>query len=503
MKYIKSVVLAAAVLAAADVAKATEPASWDILNETYGSGAGQVSFNGEFTYNWSSAASEALADGHATLTLAQGSGVHYPCRASIPGMPTNGGDMTLEIKVRMVSKTQMNFYYSETASASTSHWNHILLVNGIFGSGNVQDALSDYNRRTTATNQAPTGFDGGVVHTYRIVRDSGRTFWYLYDGGVAVPVKGEAMLSDGGAAGDAQILELGLVQSPDTQAQVEIYSLKMANGAYPRYYDALNTFSWDILNETYGNGAGQVLFNSVYNYPFTMYTASETPSNGYTTLTIEPGESYVGPVKDSIPGMTWADADVTMEVKFRVVNNTPVNFGLAEEPYASGINNNWNHIWQVNELYDVATPNSLGDYNLHVPGPVVNVAPAGFDGSVVHTYRVTRQNGTTYLWLDDSSTAVWLTSLVNGAGAGQDRKAFEITFVQHPTDPVVVQFYSLKIGHGASPRYLQGCGDLYTVYLAGDINHDCVVDFKDFANMAQNWFKCSDSTNPTCVGYWH
>jgi len=36
-------------------------------------------------------------------------------------------------------------------------------------------------------------------------------------------------------------------------------------------------------------------------------------------------------------------------------------------------------------------------------------------------------------------------------------------------------------------------------YFAGDINKDCVVDFIDFAIMAQNWLKCSNSSFYECT----
>ena len=35
-------------------------------------------------------------------------------------------------------------------------------------------------------------------------------------------------------------------------------------------------------------------------------------------------------------------------------------------------------------------------------------------------------------------------------------------------------------------------------YLPGDINKDCYVNFADFAEMAANWRKCNDASNPQC-----
>jgi hypothetical protein len=35
-------------------------------------------------------------------------------------------------------------------------------------------------------------------------------------------------------------------------------------------------------------------------------------------------------------------------------------------------------------------------------------------------------------------------------------------------------------------------------YMPGDIHEDCYVNFADFAEMAANWFKCNDVSNPQC-----
>jgi hypothetical protein len=43
------------------------------------------------------------------------------------------------------------------------------------------------------------------------------------------------------------------------------------------------------------------------------------------------------------------------------------------------------------------------------------------------------------------------------------------------------------------------CGDPNHPFLPGDVNHDCFVDFFDFASMAQNWLDCT-SPDPNC-GY--
>ena len=39
-------------------------------------------------------------------------------------------------------------------------------------------------------------------------------------------------------------------------------------------------------------------------------------------------------------------------------------------------------------------------------------------------------------------------------------------------------------------------------YAAGDIDENCVVNFKDFAKLAQQWLTCNDPDNDTCIQNW-
>ena len=45
------------------------------------------------------------------------------------------------------------------------------------------------------------------------------------------------------------------------------------------------------------------------------------------------------------------------------------------------------------------------------------------------------------------------------------------------------------------------CGDPGTEYLPGDFNHDCYVNFEDFAYFAQNWLGCTNPTDSNCESY--
>jgi hypothetical protein len=43
----------------------------------------------------------------------------------------------------------------------------------------------------------------------------------------------------------------------------------------------------------------------------------------------------------------------------------------------------------------------------------------------------------------------------------------------------------------------QSCNDL-NIYLPSDFNHDCYVNFLDFAVFSENWLTCNDPQNPAC-----
>lgn len=42
------------------------------------------------------------------------------------------------------------------------------------------------------------------------------------------------------------------------------------------------------------------------------------------------------------------------------------------------------------------------------------------------------------------------------------------------------------------------CGDPGQIYSIADFNHDCYVDFLDFADFAGRWLDCTDRANPLC-----
>jgi hypothetical protein len=238
-------------------AQADDPASWNIMDENYGSGPGEISFNSSFNYLFgSSAPTETLSGGKATLTLQQGAGVYYPCKNSIPTMVTDGSDITTEWKMQGPADLSVYLAYSEQNSAAT-HWGNFLFLNRQFdGSSPTPNAFVDYNRRIPTLNQAPPGFDGAGVHTYRLVRSAGTNSLYI-DGALVI----SSLVSGGGAHGDGQNIEWGFYRDFSTStADLSLYYFKTATGAFfptpppPPQWASNTSGSWNIA----GNWSGPV-----------------------------------------------------------------------------------------------------------------------------------------------------------------------------------------------------------------------------------------------------
>jgi hypothetical protein len=54
----------------------------------------------------------------------------------------------------------------------------------------------------------------------------------------------------------------------------------------------------------------------------------------------------------------------------------------------------------------------------------------------------------------------------------------------------------------AVPPVPDYCGAPGTVYTKGDLNGDCYVDFRDFAELAEDWLICTDPENAACDENW-
>jgi len=69
--------------------------------------------------------------------------------------------------------------------------------------------------------------------------------------------------------------------------------------------------------------------------------------------------------------------------------------------------------------------------------------------------------------------------------------------IDSPNDP----FHNGRIDIALLVKILEmpmRCGDLGTIYLPNDSNKDCKVDFKDFAEFADEWLRCTDPNEGEC-----
>jgi len=196
----------------------------------------------------------------------------------------------------------------------------------------------------------------------------------------------------------------------------------------------LATINWDILDEAYGNEAGQVSF--VGSHVPLGGTFTEVLYDGHSILTSGPDAAYIG--KTSLPGIPTDDSDITIEFKVADVTNN----GLAI--YLSQTNDIATTLWQTMiylNHYD-AGPDTIIE---PAGNDMANLAPAGFDGSAAHTYRFVRQNHHSYLYLLDDETPVFLGEM--GSETGWSLSYFEFGTPSgnyHTTD-----VYHLKMATGA------------------------------------------------------
>ncbi|MHC4396704.1 MAG: PEP-CTERM sorting domain-containing protein [Planctomycetota bacterium] len=193
--------------------------NWDILDETYGNGTGQVSFVGSHV-PLGGTFSEVLYDGHAILT--SGPDVAYIGKTSLPGIPTDDSDITIEFKVADVTNNGLAIYLSQTNDIATTLWQHMPYLNHYDAGPDtiIEPAGNDM------TNLAPAGFDGSAVHTYRFVRQNHHSYFYLFDN--ETPFFLCEMGSEIGWS--LSYFEFGTPSG--LYHTTDVYHLKMATGAY-------------------------------------------------------------------------------------------------------------------------------------------------------------------------------------------------------------------------------------------------------------------------------
>ena len=208
---------------------------WDVINETYGSGAGEVSFNANYSYVFGSVApTETLSAGKATLSVPQGTpgGVLYPVKP--PTVPDWGGDanVTIEWKMAFRQGASAIVFCSQSQSRGSSTWGTFEMFDRVYGpTGYQTNAIADYAARINDQNLAPPDFDSSVPHTYRFVRQGGTNKLYLDND--PIPLISPLVNSPGAAAADGYRWMWGFYKNADSASEVDIYYFKAAHGAFP------------------------------------------------------------------------------------------------------------------------------------------------------------------------------------------------------------------------------------------------------------------------------
>jgi hypothetical protein len=204
---------------------------------------------------------------------------------------------------------------------------------------------------------------------------------------------------------------------------------------------------WDVIDEQYGSGSGRVSFNANFNYAFGSAAPPESLSSSMATLSLPRGSARHYPVKlpTSAPG--WAGcgptADATLE--FRLALHQGASGYLYVSQSQTSASSTWDHILCFDRMYgNVYKLNELEDYNTRNNA---NIAPAGFDSALPHTYRIVHQAGVSSLYLDGAL----LCSLIDGAGASADGYRLEWGFVENTNAASTVDIYYFKAANGAFP----------------------------------------------------
>ena len=242
---------------------------------------------------------------------------------------------------------------------------------------------------------------------------------------------------------------------------------------------------WDVVDETYGNGIGQISLISTYDFPWSD-TPGETPSDGSVQLTHGAGIDYAVRFDADATFDMPSDGTWTMEIKMQLHGAMGGTLYLADN-YSP----RWSSLVTINHLYSetVPHPNTIGDYNQRVVDGT-DIAPGGFDGSAVHTYRFERFEGSAVeMFVDDVS----LGTLTPGAGAVGDAAEIEIGFgggmstgpgttdvyyVKVAGPPAMVEFADVAVGDAMAMEFQSVLGTEYRLE-----STDQVVTNWQFAGM--------------------
>ena len=196
---------------------------------------------------------------------------------------------------------------------------------------------------------------------------------------------------------------------------------------------------WDVLEEHYGSGSGEVSFNSKYTWLWGYGSAGETLSNGFARLSTSAGVNYAGRYDNDATFNMPSNGTWRLEIKLRSNDTLGMNLYLADN-YSP----RWGGLVMINHMYveTVAHPNTLGDYNIRLADGV-DVAPSGFDGAAPHVYEFERVNSGSVTMRVDGA---YVMTLLHGAGAPADGTEFQIGFgADKSTGPGTFDVYYVRI----------------------------------------------------------
>ncbi len=219
MKTILPTLVVVAVMAAS-----LQAGTWDILDEEYGNGNGQISFVDAYVWPWSDTASEALHDGYAELT--HGAGIDYACRENgTINLPT--GDWQMDVKLQLDNALGFSFYLGDHDNVQNRS---LLQVNALYSETVPHpDTIGDYNQRIPDGGDIqPDGFDGSAPHVYSFRSDSSKIDLYLDDAFVATLTSGAGV----DAGYEAAQFGFGASQSPGPGTS-KVYYVKISSEVVP------------------------------------------------------------------------------------------------------------------------------------------------------------------------------------------------------------------------------------------------------------------------------
>jgi hypothetical protein len=177
---------------------------------------------------------------------------------------------------------------------------------------------------------------------------------------------------------------------------------------------------------------------------------------------------------DLIFTASWYHADAGQNAGFEA--------NLGQAAWWAHPNGNYYTISQAGVYTDTGVAAALGAWEK--VEMVLHFVDAGSPGMV---------NGTFDLYLTSPSVSNVRTKIAYGISIPTSSDdAYSRFYISNSGAPSTTYWDDISVTRDTAPV----CGDTIHQYPTGDFNHDCRVDFKDFATLAQHWLECSDVTCP-------